>query len=138
MVIRGLLEQATVGLEPRDDVLVGVENVLTLELADDRVELAALVDRNVNRNSGRFTNSLVIFTVGRRLVNDSGSIAFANVVVDQNLPSVGNIELGLVGIEIEDALVTQSGERGTHDCALDGCDSLIARFEAEFLGMCPN
>ena len=82
MVIRGLLEQATVGLEPGDDVLVGVENVLTLELADDRVELATLVDRNINRNSGRFTNSLVIFTVGRRLVNDSGSIALANVVVD--------------------------------------------------------
>ncbi|CAB4619235.1 unannotated protein [freshwater metagenome] len=71
-------------------------------------------------------------------MNDSRSIALANVVVGQNLPSVSNIELGLVGIKIEDALVTQTGECGTHDGALDGCNSLIARFEAEFLGMCPN
>ena len=112
--------------------------MLTFEFTDNRVEFTALVDRYVNRDSGCFTNSLVVFTVGRRLVNDSGSVAFANVVVDQNLPSVSNIELGLVGIEIEDALVTQSGERGTHDGAFDSCNSLLARFEAEFFGVCPN
>ena len=59
----------------------------------------------------------------------SGSVTFAHVVVDQNLPGVGNVKLALVGIKVEDALVTKTSQRLPADGSLDGCHSLIGGLE---------
>ena len=83
------------------DWLVGLKDVLANEVGDDRVEFAALVDRHVGRDAGKVANHLVVFTIGRGLVNDSGAIAVGNIVGNQNLPGVYGVELLGVGVVIE-------------------------------------
>jgi hypothetical protein len=74
VVVRGLLEETTRSLEVLDDLFIGVEDVFAREVCDQVVELALLVDRDVSRNAGSQTDSLVVFTVGGSLVNDAGAI----------------------------------------------------------------
>ena len=88
VVIRSLTQQAAIGLKSLSDWLVGVENVLALEVGDQRVKLTALVNRNVGRNVCGVAEILVVFTVGRCLVHDAGALVIGNVVANQNLPGV--------------------------------------------------
>ena len=135
MVVRSLLEQTSVFLQPGDDFLVGIENVLASEVGDQRVEFATLIHRDDYRNAGGLTNPLVVFTVGRCLVNDAGAIAFANVVVDQNLPSGFGAKTFGVGVIVEDALVANATKFRALYGFRDGCDRLVSGFKPKFLGV---
>ena len=88
VVVRRLAKQAPVCLEALGDWLVGVEDVLALEVGDQRIELTALVNRNVSWNVCGVAEILVVFTVGRSLVHDAGALIVGNIVANQNLPGV--------------------------------------------------
>ena len=88
MVVRRLAKQAPVCLESLGYRLVRIENVLTLEVGDQRIKLTALVNRNIGWNVRGVAEILVVFTVSGCLVNYAGALVVGNVVANQNLPSV--------------------------------------------------
>ena len=92
MLVRSLTQQSTHGLQVLGDWLVGVKDVLPLVGSNHRVELTALVDRNVGWDACGLANVLVILTVGRCLVDNSGAIGIGNIVSNQDLPGVGDIK----------------------------------------------
>ena len=92
MLVGGLTQQSTHGLQVLGDWLVGVKDVLPLVRSNHRVELTALVYRNVGWDACGLANVLVILTVGRCLVDNSGAIGIGNIVSNQDLPGVGDIK----------------------------------------------
>jgi hypothetical protein len=56
--------------------------VLTFEVRNDGIKLAPLINRNIYRDACGFTKLLVIFTVGRSLVDNSGSLVVGDVVAN--------------------------------------------------------
>ena len=112
--------------------------MLPSEIANQRVELATFVDRNNYRDTGSFTNALVVFTIGRCLVNDAGSITLTNVVIYQNLPGgFGSKTLG-VGVVVEDALVLESAKfrslYGLRNCS----HRIVSVFKTKLFGVISN
>ena len=75
--------------------------MLALEVGDQRIELTALVNRNVGRNVCGVAKILVVFTVGRCLVHDAGAFVVGNVIANQNLPGVCDVEFLGIGVVIE-------------------------------------
>ena len=112
--------------------------MLTLIRSNYRVELSAFVNRNVGWDACSLTNVLVILTVGRCLVHNSGAIGIGNIICNQDLPSVSNIKQLSVRVEVKDALVLQTVELSTHIGLGDSSLYFIGRFVAEFLGIAAN
>ena len=101
MLVTGLTEDSARCLQVLRDWLVGVKHVLTNKVGDEAVELTLIIDRDLGCDSRGETHALVILTVGGRLVNDTGAIGVAHVVVDEHLPVVGDLKLGFIRVVVE-------------------------------------
>ncbi len=93
-VLIGLLtKKSTHRLEICGDWLIGIENVHAFIGRDVREVLSTLINRDIGRDTSGITKVLVILTIGRRLVNNSGSFVVGDVFPHQNLPSIFNLVL---------------------------------------------
>ena len=79
-------------------------------MAEEGQELRALVDGEDHGDAGLFTDLLVVFTVGRGLVDDAGAVGGGDIVGHEETPAVlGAVLLG-VGEVIPERLVRQALE----------------------------
>ena len=89
-------------------------------MAEERQELCALVDREDHGDAGLFADLLVVFTVGGRLVDDSGAVRGGDVVGHEEAPGVLGAELFGVVEVVPERLVRQSFELGAGVAGGDG------------------
>ena len=117
VLVAGLADQAALGAEHLGDGLVGLEDLQAGDLgevavAEQRQELGALVHGEDHGDAGLFTDLLVVFTVGGRLVDDAGAVGGGDVVGHEEAPGVlGAVLLG-VGEVVPERLVAQAVELG--------------------------
>ena len=105
VLVGGLLNQLGFVLEHIGDGLVRVKDLHTCDVvecsaSEHRQELGTFIYREDHRDAMLFTDLLVIFTVGRGLVHDTGTVGGGDVVGRDNLPGVlGAVFLG-VGVGV--------------------------------------
>ncbi len=125
MLIARDLEQSSHRAQLLDEHGVRVEDLQTLDTIDLRQEPPAIVDREDDRDSGGGAHELVVLAVGRRLVNDAGTLTGLDVVGDENLPCIlGAVRPG-IRVEVPQALVPDAGELAAGDSALDRGAGLV-------------
>ena len=131
-------EQPAVGPKHLSQWLIGIEDVLAGDLGDDREELTALIHRDDDRDASFASDDLVILTVGRSLVNDTGALAGGDILGDQDLPGVlGPPQLG-VRVVIPQTRVGHAIKLCPKDATAD-CDCCLgSRLIAKLLEVCAD
>ena len=133
MVVASLLDETAGCCHQLGKRLIGLKH---LQASDDVYlgqEHTGIVNGENHRNSCCFTGELVIFTVGRCLVNNSCSLSRGHVVRDENLPRVLGPKLFRVDVIVKQALVVNSTKLRTHQLTLNSLRRITCRFVAQIL-----
>ena len=115
MLVAGLAQEAPVGLQDAGDRLVGVEDlqagdVLQRRLREHGQELAALVHGEDHGDAVFLADLLVIFAVGRCLVDNTRTVGGGDVVGRDNPPRVLRPPLLRVGVDVPQRCVADPGQ----------------------------
>ncbi|MDI2021007.1 hypothetical protein PJL18_01523 [Paenarthrobacter nicotinovorans] len=118
MFVTGLADKAAVGAQNLRDGLVGIEDLQAddgcqLAMGEQRQELGPLVHGQDHRDAGLFTDLLVIFTVGRSLVDNARAVGGGHVVGHQETPGVLRPILLSIGKVVPQRLVLEAFQLGT-------------------------
>ena len=133
MLVAGLAQQAAAIAQQADERTVGVHPELAGHIRHVRQEATTLVERKERRDAGGLRDTLVVFTVGRGLVDDAGSIAGGDVVVDQDLPRVLSPPGLGIRVVVEQSVVGDGSELRAQDAARDRRAGILDTLVAEVL-----
>ena len=98
-----LMDQLAAILERLDDRLVGILAELPCVFGHRCGELAVLIERIHQRNTGGAADAVVVLAVGRGHVHDTGAVFGGDKVVVQDLERIG-----VVRKKVEDRLIFQA------------------------------